>query len=141
MADKAPEPGMVKVKGKWAWNVNTPIGRKKYDEYRARQGRVDTDEDRDTDTDEDFGTDAATTEAGRRKVANKALGGLSDEFKKTIGPGLAVLLEQQGVSQADVEEWQSASPNDSVDLVKAAKGALGKRIAKNYPKWDDAKIN
>lgn len=105
---------------------------------------ADTDIDRDTDTDEDVGTDAATTEAGRRKVAKNALQFFDPEFEEQVGPGLVALLKEQKVSQADVEKWQSSLPSrtdgSSISIVRAAKGALGNRIAKNYPDWDHVMV-
>ncbi|HIA03799.1 MAG TPA: hypothetical protein EYN66_18160 [Myxococcales bacterium] len=76
----------------------------------------------------------------REGAARNALGALSPEFKELIGAGLSVLLEEQGLTEADVEEWQTASPTKA-DVASAARGALGDRIAKNYPDWDDVKID
>lgn len=117
--------------------ADEPTWRGAYRRTKGRQG-VDPDIDRDTDTDEDVGTDMETRRLG---AARKAIGALSPEFKEQVGPGLAVLLEKQKVSQADVEEWQSASPGKPPGIVDAARGALGKRIAEDYPDWDDVKID
>ena len=64
----------------------------------------------------------------------------SPEVRQEIGSGLAVLLDQQRVSQADVEDYLSNSGRAD-SMVEAANGILLEKIRENYPSWDSTEIN
>tara|TARA_X000001388_G_scaffold47457_1_gene33956 strand:- start:352 stop:924 length:573 start_codon:yes stop_codon:yes gene_type:complete len=78
-------------------------------------------------------------EGRRREVARKVLSPFSDEFKQQVGPGMVVLLEQQGLTMEDVDEMTGGKEN--ADMRNAARMALERRISENYPSWDDVKVN
>jgi len=77
----------------------------------------------------------------REEVARRVLAPFSEDFKKEVGAGMAVLLEQQGLTMDDISEVQDSYGKRAPDLKDAARIALTERIAKNYPNWDDVKIN
>jgi hypothetical protein len=78
----------------------------------------------------------------RQRVARQVLSTtFTDDFKKEVGQGMSVLLEQQGLTMEDIDEVQGSYGKRAPDLKSAARIALEERIAKNYPNWDDTKIN
>ena len=77
----------------------------------------------------------------REAAARKALSPFSEDFKREVGAGMAVLLEQQGLTMEDIDEVQGSYGNRAPGLKDAARIALTERIAENYPNWDDVKIN
>lgn len=77
----------------------------------------------------------------REDAARKVLSSpFSEDFKKEVGAGMAVLLEQQGVTMEDIEVVRD-SYDRPPEMKDAARLALTQRIAKNYPNWDDVKID
>tara|TARA_R110002020_G_scaffold3690_1_gene16333 strand:+ start:4198 stop:4956 length:759 start_codon:yes stop_codon:yes gene_type:complete len=86
--------------------------------------------------------DAVARRVYRRptKRGGRAYEEWSPEVRQEIGSGLAVLLDQQGVSQADVEGYRAAGGGAN-SMVEAANGILLEKIRDNYPNWDDKKIN